>query len=192
MAQITITGTVQISSSGPDAGSQPTIQFKLSDYMKRSSDNVLIVPSVEITSLADTTGAFSIALESTRDAVPATNFWRVYVRGTFGGKIVNVELGKIQIRSTPSTQNLYDLLADTLIEEGTDRLIAEVPTGTLGGGNKDFYTSRTPVPGTFLFFNSASGLMKKPDAYSVDSSGHIAYVLPPDASDYHLCVYRAA
>lgn len=191
MAQITITGNIKISSSGPDAGQGSTIQFLLSDYMKRASDNALIVPAVESAALTAVTGAFSKALESTRDAIPATRFWRVMVRGTFGGKPVNVELGKIQIRSTPTTQNLYDLLADTLIEEGTDRLMVEVPTGDVDGSNTTFLTSTTPVPNTFMLFNSASGGAVSPDAYAIDDSGTIEYVLPPAVGDFHICVYRA-
>lgn len=133
MAQITITGTVKINSAGPDASSGSTIQFMLTDYMRRSPDNVLIMPAVEVINLTDTTGAFTTTLESTRDAVPSTRYWRVMVRGTFGGKVVNSEIGKIQPWSAPSAQNLYDLLADQLSTADTDRRVEQVVfTGTSG------------------------------------------------------------
>ncbi len=198
MAQITITGNVKTNSSGPDANSSSTIQFILSDYMKRASDNSLIAPSVEIANLTDGTGAFSKILESTRDGIPATRFWRVMVRGTFGGQRVNYELGRMQIRATPSSQNLYDLLADDLVMEGVDRLIVEVPIGDIDGSNVNFQTSRTPMPGLFVLFNSAAGGVLSPSAYTIDSGGNIVYALPPQPAtdqspaDYHVAVYRAA
>jgi hypothetical protein len=160
MSAITINGTI-VDSSGtfPDAGG--TIEFLLDKHYKRS-DGKIAVPKVESASLSAVDGTFSIVLESTRDGVPSTRYYRVMVKAKFGGVPVNWELGKIQIRNTPSPQTLQDLIVDALLAETvgrdqhdwSDAATSDVGhiTGTIDGSNRVFVLSKMPLTGLEAIF----------------------------------------
>jgi hypothetical protein len=114
MAHITITGTV-LDPNGtiPTSG---TVIFTLNDWMLDADCNI-IVPKAETATL-DASGNFTILLESTLDATPATRFYFVTFGGVIEGVTVQVTLGSIQIAATPATQDLCDLLAVGIINGG--------------------------------------------------------------------------
>lgn len=191
MALVAITGNIlDTNGSLPDASSGSTLQFLLNGPIRRS-DGYLIVPNVETASLNETTGAFSIALQSTRDATPSTRYYTVMLRGIFDGKKINTEIGRIQIPSTPASQVLSDLWVDALVAETSGRHYRETPTGTVNGANTDFYLTYAPISGTEMVFLNEDWQVPT-DAYSIDSSGKITFVLAPILTDRVRVIYQIA
>lgn len=181
MPLITITGVITNSKGEfPDEGG--VVNFLLNQPFT-AADGRIVTPKMEAAEVDDADGTFSIDLESTRDGVPASSFYRAMFRGEYGGAPVNIDLGRIQLRSTPSSQDLDDLLADTLLTLSSDRRIIETPEGTIDGNNCDFYLSRAPIAGSDLLFQNGL-LVRKTYGYTI-SENHIVYVLPPLIGDWH-------
>ena len=155
MSAITVTGIiVDPNGTVPDAGGK--IEFLLNAHYTRS-DGKIATPAVESTAVSSMDGSFSIVLESTRDGLPSTRYYTVTLRVTFGVVSVNDVLGKIQLKSTPPSQSLSDLLQDALLAETTGQRQhdwSEAATsfighiaGVIDGMNRTFLLSKMPIIG---------------------------------------------
>jgi len=151
MAQITITGTIILpDATFPADGS--LIAFELNGYF-RNSDDELVNPTLLTVAIDDSDGTFTIDLESSLDGIPSTRFYEVSVLTTLNGDTTKTVLGKIQIPSTPSDQDIKDLLETGITSDVTGRQIfRETPGGTKDGTNLFFTLARTPQPNTEMLF----------------------------------------
>ncbi|SRR5881394_291703 len=158
MAQITITGVIEDSQNEfPTSG---TISFTLNDWFIDSNGDITI-PKAESATISPSTGAFSIVLESTSDAIPATRYYTAQVDVTIDGVAVSKQLGNFSLPASPASQTIQDLLITGIATPAADttgvHVEKESVAGTKNGVNTAFTIASTPLGNSVIVFYRAVG-----------------------------------
>lgn len=109
MAEITVTGIIKDPYGASNFPVSGKLRFKLDRPITNSTGKTVAASTTEVTINA-LTGAFTVSLESTTDAVPNTALYTATLIGVLGGRYEEMILGVIQLLPTPSSQILSDRL----------------------------------------------------------------------------------
>jgi hypothetical protein len=99
---------------------------------------------------------------------------------------------KLNIANDPGNNKFLEYTTASGMQWSTitlaDMVVSEVPTGTVGGGNKDFDLANTPIADTEMIY--LNGLLQERGGVDYTISGKdITFVVAPEAGDILLATY---